>query len=132
MERISLAEYGQSMADAGGLMQLIPLRYFYGINRIREYEQSLIDAAYSVSVYIYGMNLIAEYCQTFCLSSLSSASYVHFCTAFCYRGRVPSTCVTSGKADVIAFTIATSSSVPITYLFSLQSISFIFRWVKKY
>ena len=61
MERISLAEYGESMADAGKLMQLIPLRFFYGINRIGEYEQSLIDAAYSVNVYIYGMNLIAEY-----------------------------------------------------------------------
>ena len=34
MERISLAEYGQSMADAGVLMKLIPLRYFYRINRI--------------------------------------------------------------------------------------------------
>ena len=64
MERISLAEYGQSMADAGKLMKLIPLRYFYGINRIWEYEQSLIDSAYSVNVYIYGMNLIAEYDQS--------------------------------------------------------------------
>ena len=34
MDRISLAEYGQSMADAGVLMKLILLRYFYGINRI--------------------------------------------------------------------------------------------------
>ena len=64
MERISLAEYGQSMADAGVLMKLIALRYFYGINRIWEYEQSLIDSAYSVNVYTYGMNLIAEYGQS--------------------------------------------------------------------
>ena len=42
-------------------MQVIPLRYFYGINHIAEYQQSLIDAAYSVNLYIYGMNLIAEY-----------------------------------------------------------------------
>ena len=43
-------------------MQQIPLRYFYSINHITEYEQSLIDAAYnSINVYIYGMSLIAEY-----------------------------------------------------------------------
>ena len=46
-------------------MQLIPLRYFYGINCINaDYEQSLIDAAYSLNVYIYGMILIAEYDQS--------------------------------------------------------------------
>ena len=51
-------------------MQLIPLRYFYGINHIAEHQQSLIDAAYSVNGNIYGMNLIAEYQQ-----SLIDAAY---------------------------------------------------------
>ena len=45
-------------------MQLIPLRYFYGINHIAEHQLSLIDAAYSVNGNIYGMNLIAEYQQS--------------------------------------------------------------------
>ena len=49
MEIISLAEYGQSMADAGVLKKLIPLRYFYGINLNAEYDQSVTDAAYSVN-----------------------------------------------------------------------------------
>ena len=52
-----IAEYQQSLIDAAYSVNV----NIYGMNLIAEYQQSLIDAAYSVNVNIYGMNLIAEY-----------------------------------------------------------------------
>ena len=52
-----IAEYQQSLIDAAYSVNVD----IYGMNLIAEYQQSLIDAAYSVNVNIYGMNLIAEY-----------------------------------------------------------------------